>query len=441
MTKRSTYRFVTESIGLPTSHMSRASIDDASIVCNGTGSGDRIRLLVFTSLYPDAVRPRHGVFVEERLRHLVASGRVTATVVAPVPWFPFRHQRFGGYATFARVPWHEERHGISILHPRFPVIPKVGMSITPWLMYRALLPVIRNLKARGTQFDLIDAHYLYPDGVSAVRLGESLGKPVVVTARGSDVNVIAQYRRPMLQILQAAERAAAIVTVSEALKSRLHGIGVHSGKITTLRNGVDLDRFHAMDCRSMRTRMALSGHVWLAVGNLVELKGVHLTIAALAKTSDVTLLIAGKGPEENRLRILADALGVSARVHFLGNVPQMQLPEYYNVADALILASSHEGMPNVVLESLACGTPVVAAPFESAAELLSLPEAGEIAMERSAEELSCAWQRLKGRMPSRTDTCRYARRFGWKPVVEAQCALYAKVLAAVKQQDKVRDHE
>jgi len=112
------------------------------------GSQRVIRLLVFTSLYPNAMQPRHGVFVEERLRHLVAAGRVTATVVAPVPWFPFRHRRFGNYAVLAAVPEHEERYGIRILHPRYPVIPKLGMSIAPWLMYRALLPTSAGCSAR-----------------------------------------------------------------------------------------------------------------------------------------------------------------------------------------------------------------------------------------------------------------------------------------------------
>src|SRR6185312_5596615 len=116
------------------------------------GPERRIRLLVFTSLYPNAAQPRDGVFVEERLRHLLDSSRINATVMAPVPWFPFKHKRLGAYATFARVPKREQRHGIEILHPRYPVIPKVGMSIAPSLMYRALLPVLRKLMASADCF-------------------------------------------------------------------------------------------------------------------------------------------------------------------------------------------------------------------------------------------------------------------------------------------------
>ena len=88
----------------------------------------RIKLLTFTTLYPNESMPRHGVFVEQRLRQLLSSGEIDTRVVAPVPWFPFKHKRFGSYANFARVPQEEERHGIRINHPRYPLLPKIGMS-------------------------------------------------------------------------------------------------------------------------------------------------------------------------------------------------------------------------------------------------------------------------------------------------------------------------
>lgn len=389
-----------------------------------------IHLLVFTSLYPNPAQPRHGVFVEERLRHLVESGRIAATVVAPVPWFPFRHRRFGRYAAFARAPRYEQRYGIRVLHPRYPVIPKVGMNVAPFLMFRSLLPMLGKIMASGTEFDLIDAHYFYPDGVAATRLGAIMGKPVVVTARGNDVTLIPRYRGPRRQIERAADAAAAIATVSRALKDKLAGLGVDPAKITVLRNGVDLDRFGPRDRAAIRANLGLAGPVWLTVGHLIERKGVHFAVAALAHIPEVTLLIAGDGPEERKLRALVERLGVGARVRFLGAIPHARLCEYYNAADALVLASSREGMPNVALESLACGTPVVAAPFDGVTELLDVPEAGEIASQRSAEAIASAWLRLRERAPARTATRSVAERLGWRPVVEAQCALYERVLSA-----------
>jgi len=396
----------------------------------GAEGESRIRLLVFTSLYPNSVRPRHGGFVEERLRRLVDSGRIAATVVAPVPWFPFRSRMFGAYATFAAVPEREERHGIRILHPRYPVIPKLGMGIAPFLMYRALLPVLRTLHAEGAGFDLIDAHYFYPDGVAAARLGAAIGIPVAITARGSDVTWIPRYRWPRQQIQWAAKNAASIMTVSHALKVDLAALGGDPGKITVLRNGVDLDRFRPRDRAGIRAKLGLAGPVWLAVGHLVELKGVDIVIEALARVPDTTLLIAGEGPEETKLRRLVERLGLGARVRFLGAMPHADLCDYYNAADAMMLASSREGMPNVVLEAMACGTPVVATPVGGIPELITDPEAGELMRERRPEALVRAWNALQARNPDRAATRAFAERLGWQPVVDAQCALYARVLSA-----------
>jgi len=389
-----------------------------------------IRLLTFTSLYPNAAQPRHGVFVEERLRYLVASGNVTAKVVAPVPWFPFRHPRFGRYAIHASIPEREERYGIQIEHPRYPVMPKVGMGIAPGLMYRALLPVFRRLESQGQDYDLIDAHYFYPDGVAAVKLGRRLGKPVVITARGTDVTLIPHYRLPRRQILWAAEHAAAIVTVSQSLKETLVALGVAPDKIMTLRNGVDLERFRPMDQPVIRARLGLTGPVWLSVGHLIERKGLHITIAALAQVSDATLLIVGDGPEEGHLRQLANNLGVSGRIRFLGAIRHTGLCEYYNAADAAILASSREGMPNVVLEALACGTRVIATGVDGTPELITSPEAGELMRERTPAALVEAWYRMCARKPERLATRRFAERFGWQPTVDAQQALYTRVLSS-----------
>ena len=159
-----------------------------------------MKLLTFTTLYPNAIQPHHGVFVENRLRHLIASGEVTSRVLAPVPWFPFRNPRFGQYADFARVPDEEERHGIRISHPRFGLIPKIGMTLAPHLLYRAARREAARIRSSGYEFDVIDAHYFYPDGVAAAMLARDLDKPLVITARGTDLNLIPKYAAPRRMI-------------------------------------------------------------------------------------------------------------------------------------------------------------------------------------------------------------------------------------------------
>ena len=125
------------------------------------------RVLLFSSLYPSSQRPIHGIFVETRLRELLKTGRVQAKVIAPVPWFPLRGKRFGEYGRFAATPRVEQWNGLEVHHPRYAVLPGVGMSITPYTMALGAWPTVRRLQEAGFDFDVIDAHYYYPDGVAA----------------------------------------------------------------------------------------------------------------------------------------------------------------------------------------------------------------------------------------------------------------------------------
>ena len=151
------------------------------------------KTLLFSTLFPNSIKPRHGIFVASRLGKLLESGKVQTKVVAPVPWFPFKTSIFGQYSDSARIPKEERAHGIDVFHPRYYLLPKVGMNIAPYSLYKAGLANTLEIIKSGYDFDLIDAHYFYPDGVSAVHMGEKLSKPVVITARGSDINLICQY--------------------------------------------------------------------------------------------------------------------------------------------------------------------------------------------------------------------------------------------------------
>lgn len=388
-----------------------------------------IRTLLFSTLYPNRVRPTHGIFVETRLRHLLASGEVETRVVAPVPWFPFRHRLFGEYAKHAAVPAREVRHGIEVLHPRYLLLPKIGMNLAPQTLANAGLAAAKALLDEGFDFDLIDAHYFYPDGVAATRIGKALGKPVVITARGTDINLIPQYPKPKQMILQAAADCAAMITVCAALKDALVELGAPADKITVLRNGVDLELFHPEDKAQARAAFGLGERFAIAsVGHLIERKGHHLVIEALAQIPDAELYLAGGGEEEGRLRLLASRLGVAERVHFLGPLPQEQLRWLYSAVDCLVLASSREGWANVLLEAMACGTPVVATKVWGTPEVVAAPEAGVLIEARSAEAIVHGITRLRAAMPERTATRAYAERFGWQPTTEGQLALFRRIL-------------
>ncbi len=389
-----------------------------------------MKIAVLTNLYPSAARPRHGIFIEHRVRRIHASGQAQVRVIAPVPYFPFRHAAFGAWAEGARVPNDEVRHGIHVVYPRYTAVPKIGMSSAPALLAAAMIKPFRRMQESGFDPDAIDAYYLYPDGVAATLLARYFGKPIVLTALGSDVNIIPGYRVPRQMIRWAGAHAARITTVSHALKARLVDIGLAADKIVPVLHGVDQEVFQPPDDRDgLRARLGLTRPTLLSVGNLIELKGNHLAIQALAELPEFELLIAGQGPEESALRRLAAKLGLAGRVRFLGLLHQQQLRDYYGAADALVLASSNEGIPNVLLESLACGTPVVATAVGGIPHIVESPEAGKLMTERSVAALVAAVRGLFAAYPDRAATPRQVQHLTWDRTTQEHLDVVRAALA------------
>lgn len=388
-----------------------------------------LQLLTFTNLYPNSVQPRHGIFVEQRLRKLMEGGSVAARVVAPVPSFPLRRGSFARFGIAARVPSHEERSGIRVWHPRYPVVPGASVWVNPLSMALGALRTVRRLQREGGDFDLIDAQFVYPDGVAGVLLGAWLGKPVVITARGSDVN--SDGRTPVARawIRWAAQRCGAFITVSAALREALVQLGVRADQVTVLRNGVDLDLFRPLPRANVREELRITGPTLLSVGNLVPEKGHSIVIEALAQVPGVNLILIGSGGEADALASLAQRSGVSERMRFIPHLGQEELARYYAAADATVLASSREGMPNVLLESLACGTPVIASDVGGCPEVVAAPEAGILVRERTPAAFAAAIRNLYASPPAPEAVRRYAQGFGWAETVAGQFRLFQSVVA------------
>jgi teichuronic acid biosynthesis glycosyltransferase TuaC len=388
-----------------------------------------LRVLTFTTLFPNSEQPSHGVFVENRLRHLVASGEVESVVVAPVPYFPSTARYFGDWARYARVDRQEMRHGVAIHHPRFPVIPRIGMSIGPALLAAATIGLVRRLLAKDPGFDVIDAHYFYPDGMSALWIGRRLRRPVVITARGTDINLISRYSLPRHVIRWGIANADRLIAVSEALKHALVDLGATPNSVEVLRNGVDLSMFRPTDRRVARQGLGLTRPTLLCVGHLIERKGHDRVIEAMRQLPDFDLMIVGEGPEREALGHLAQRVGVADQVRLLGARPHEILPEIYGAADALVLASSREGWANVLLEAMACGTPVIASNIWGNPEVVKTPSSGVLMEENTPEGIAQAVRALFANLPARAATRAYAEGFSWDDTTRGQIALLRGVIA------------
>jgi len=387
-----------------------------------------LSLLTITTLFPNPVQKTHGLFVETRLRKLLASGAAVAQVLAPIPWVPPKigHPTFG---PVHRVPRNLVRDGLLVEHPRYLVVPRIGMSLTPSTLYQAMRRPLRRILESGYRVDLIDAHYFYPDGVAAVWLAREFGLPVVVTGRGTDLNLLPKFRIPRRMIQNAANRADGLITVCQALKDSLVELGISPERVTVLRNGVDLNLFRPLDRAEARNALGLTRRTLGSIGHLDPRKGHHLAIRALARLPDTDLVIVGDGPQRRALQDLAIRLGVNHRVQFLGAIDQSQLCRVYNALDMLVLASSREGWANVLLEAMACGTPVVASSVWGTPEVVAAPEAGVLLPSLDEEGVVAGVNQLFKALPQRAATRRYAEGFDWEPTTRGQLKLFDEILA------------
>lgn len=391
-----------------------------------------MRTVLFSTLYPSQARPGHGLFVEARLRHLVKSGQVESRVVAPVPWFPSTDERFGEYAQFAATPGFETRYDLDVFHPRYFLPPKIGMSVAPILLALGARRQMTRLVESGFDFDLIDAHYYYPDGVAATILGRWLRKPVVVTSRGSDINVLSDYAMPRRWIRRARDSAAASIFVSKALKDRMAEISGSDEGLHVVRNGVDLEEFPLRDRGQCQSALGLVDGRWMIyVGRLTRPKGVHLVIRTLAELSeDVKLAFVGDGVEAESLRQLAVETGTAHRIRFAGARPQQELSSWYSAASVLVLPSENEGIPNVILESLACGTPVVASVVGGIPEVMTTEVSGRMVETPDVPSFAAAVRDVLDANHDRNAVREHAGSFSWQETTRSQIELFRKVIEA-----------
>lgn len=403
---------------------------DESVQHRTTGAVSVMRALCLTSLYPNQKQPRNGIFVEHRLHALAQDPSVDLRIVAPVPWLPEALGWSRRYRHFAGIPAREVRRGLTVSHPRYPTVPKLGMHAAPFLMAAALLPHLRRAEAEWGGFDVLDAHYLYPDGVAAALLGKALGKPVVLSAYGSDVSQLPRFPIPRHLIVRAVTAAHGVTTVCSALAQGLTKLGVPPERLTVILQGVDLELFQpAQDREDERRAANLAGQTIISVGHLIRRKGHDLAIEALALLPGVRLLIVGDGPEEGNLRRLAGACGVADRVTFLGHVDQSRLPALFSAADVTVNCSDREGLANVLLESLACGTPVAATAVWGSPELVTVPEAGTLFEERTPAAIAAGISMLLAAPPDRAATRRYAERFTWSAAARRHMAVLEGAVA------------
>jgi glycosyltransferase involved in cell wall biosynthesis len=337
-----------------------------------------MRILALTNLYPNPWQPHRAPFNRNELRILAKQHEVR--VIAPIAWTDEWSARRRGGAVLPRGRRHIFDN-ILVEHPRYYFPPRMLRGwygrCYRWSVRRAFREALEQFRP-----DVVYTPWAYPDGWAAVELGHRAGLPVVIKVHGSDVLLLSRTPGRRRGTVDALQRADRIVAVSQDLADRMVDLGVDSGKIEVVYDGLDLEVFRPGSKADARARLGLNAEEPMAlfVGNLLALKGVEVLLEACArlKTEGLrfTCRLFGQGPMRTRLELTIHTKKLEDCVHLHGCLTNEQLPDWYRAADVFVLPSYSEGVPNVLLETAACGTPFVAS------RVGGIPEIAELGVSR-----------------------------------------------------------
>ena len=370
-----------------------------------------MRVLAITKIFPNAVEPHSNPFNRQQLAAL--SRLCEVEVLATIPWFPGARlvKRWSYAGRLSAVPARDVIDGIAVTHPRTLFVPRIGHGAAA-ARYAASLA--RDVLQRRGRCDVVLGSWAYPDGAAAVWLARLLGVPSVVKVHGSDINVVAKLPGPRRNLELALPRASRIVAVSRPLADEVVGLGVDRARVSIVSNGVDPELFHPRERVVARRTLALpdAGKLIVYVGRIERTKGVVDLVDAFVRLEgrrpELSLALVGDGSARAEL----EARRV-ARVHFAGAQPLARVPLWMAAADVVTLPSWNEGTPNVVLEALACGRPVVASSVGGIPDLINSPQLGELVPAKDPARLAAALERVASGTYDGAEIAKAGARGGW----------------------------
>ena len=388
-----------------------------------------MRVLSLSTLHPSAAAPNFGRFVQLSLDAADATGEADIVRICPngLPPWPLGqiHPRYRGAAALPVIDG-------AIHRPRFLLLPGFNPIRNANAIVKAVLSVARLLNEQAP-FDLVDAQFFWPDGPAAMQIAKALGVPYSIKARGADIHHWTTVPGCREQIIEAAQHAAGLLAVSEAIKADIAGLGVDPAKILVHRTGIDRSLFQvASEPRAdlrQRIDLPIDGALLVTVGALIPRKGQVFAIEALAQIPGTRLAIIGDGPDLSMLRQLAKDQAVADRVHFLGSLPHSEIARHVQAADVCVLPSESEGIANAWIEALACGTPLVITDAGGAREVITGDADGRI-VERKAGAIAKAVRDLLRNPPERADVAAVVADYSWERNGKALLA-YWSTLASV----------
>ncbi len=356
---------------------------------------------------------------------------INNTIVAPIPYFPFLSLA-RKYKGLDYIPLLEDYDTLSVYHPRYFMIPKYFKCMDGQLYYCALHPFISQM-IKNYNFEILDFHWVYPDAFAGLRWAREFGKKIVVTIRGNESICYFEKSLRKRMVIKTLKAVDHIIAVSNDMKEKVvQEYGVERKKVTVIPNGIDPKKFfqtNKLDAQK-QCGLELGSKYILALSRLSPEKGLDSLIKAFLEVSrqDTTLLIVGDGPLKNKLEEMVRDLGISKRVLFFGAVPHEETVKWYNAADVFCLPSLWEGCPNVVIESLASGTPVVASNVGGIPDLIPNDSYGILVPAGDPVSLARALDNALNKEWDREKIAKFGSRNTWDHVAGQVIEVFEKVL-------------
>ncbi len=320
-----------------------------------------MKILLITTTYPTPTRPHQGAFNRVLVKAL--STRHAMRVIAPIPWPQLLDNR------------SQSRGDAETLYPTYYYTPKLLRAHYHRFYWRSIRASLRQLKGTFVP-DLVLGYWLHPDGAAAVRAAKHFAVPCIIMSGGSDLRLLPGEGRRGQIIRRVLADTDRLVVFSRELAGHAHRLGAAPSGVEVVYRGVDRNCFHPQDREQSRAALGLDRDAVVVfwAGRLTNIKNPHMLLHAAVQWHDrwgsrFRVIVAGDGPLRARLAGLAKHLKLEPVLRFVGQWTHQKLAIGYNAADVTVLTSHSEGIPNVLLESMACGTPFVATDVGGIAEI------------------------------------------------------------------------
>lgn len=410
-------------------------------------SAPKMKILIVTEMWP----PHSGTFVVEQIKSLAPFISIVVVVLVPNPpnWRRYRSRR-SPLTEMPEGPQLMPGFGaqVVIYYLQYHTIPELGKYLNSIQAYRVLLKFLQQHKS----FDFIHAHFAYILGYAAVRAAQQLHLPVVVTAHGSDINYYTR-RTPTnwaaaWPTIWGLRHATAVTVVCEDLREKILSFNVPAERMTIIPAGVQENIFFPRgEKKSLRQQLKLSEKdtILLFVGNLIPVKGLKFLFRAFKqvceKHSSIKMIIIGGGDLEVSLKKFAHTLGIEPNIIWAGRKTHSEIPFWMSAVDFLVLPSLNEGYPMVVLEALACGTPVIASRVGGIPEILVSPDFGIMVPSCDSEALAQAILNVVSKNWDQTKLVAYARANTWAERAQRFLKVYHNVIKKTAATNRPRTQD